>query len=392
VPYYRDLWSRRRRAGDRRAWDELANWPVLDKETVRSTPRAFVSDDASKLLFEDHTSGTTGTPLRVWLPRRSVQEWYAIYESRARLWYGVSRRDRWAILGGQLVVPSGATTPPYWVWNAGMRQLYLSTYHLGPRTVADYADALRQHRVTYVLGYPSALADLARLAEEHDVELPRLRVAIGNAEPVLERQRRQVAAAMGTALRETYGMSEAIGGASECEHGRMHLWPDAGILELLDEQHGDQPVPAGEAGSAVMTGLLNPDMPLVRYRMGDRLTLARPAATCECGRTLPLVDSVDGRADDAIVTDDGRRIGRLDPVFKADLPLHEAQIVQDEDGALTVFVVPAEGYDASSADTVCRRVRDRVGEMDVRVVEIDRIPRGPNGKFKAVVSKLERAQ
>ena len=52
------------------------------------------------------------------------------------LWYGVSRHDRWAMLGGQLVVPfrrRGLLLG----WNAAMKQLYISSYHLAPRHCDD---------------------------------------------------------------------------------------------------------------------------------------------------------------------------------------------------------------------------------------------------------------
>src|SRR5688572_21060557 len=45
VPYYRDQWAARQRNGDRTSWEYLENWPVLEKETLRSDSRAFVADD-----------------------------------------------------------------------------------------------------------------------------------------------------------------------------------------------------------------------------------------------------------------------------------------------------------------------------------------------------------
>src|SRR5262245_39363602 len=32
VPYYRQVWERRRREGDRSSWELLQNWPVLEKD------------------------------------------------------------------------------------------------------------------------------------------------------------------------------------------------------------------------------------------------------------------------------------------------------------------------------------------------------------------------
>src|SRR5688572_24703214 len=56
VPYYREQWLARRRRGDAASWEYLENWPVLDKESLRQNPKAFVADDCSiRQMFHEHT-------------------------------------------------------------------------------------------------------------------------------------------------------------------------------------------------------------------------------------------------------------------------------------------------------------------------------------------------
>src|SRR5436190_7566282 len=121
-------------------------------------------------------------------------------------------------------------------------------------------------------------------------------------------------------------MAETVAAASECEAGRLHLWPEAGWLEIINN---NQAAPSGEVGDLICTSLYNTDMPLIRYRVGDRAALADPHQSCSCGRHLPQISALEGRIDDVLYTTDGRRIGRLDPIFKAQLPVREAQIVQE---------------------------------------------------------------
>ena len=105
----------------------------LEKEPLRENPLAFVADDCSeRRMFREHTSGTTGKALVLLWSHATVRAWYGLFEARFRRWYGVSRHDRWAILGGQLVSPAGRHRPPFWVWNAALNQLYMSSYHLAP--------------------------------------------------------------------------------------------------------------------------------------------------------------------------------------------------------------------------------------------------------------------
>ena len=94
---------------DRGSWELLQNWPILEKDTLRENPRAFVADDCDvRRMFREQTSGTTGKPLILWRSHRTLQELYALSGARTRLWHGVTRDDRWAMLGGQLVVPVDA--------------------------------------------------------------------------------------------------------------------------------------------------------------------------------------------------------------------------------------------------------------------------------------------
>jgi phenylacetate-CoA ligase len=390
VPYYREQWAARRRAGDQASWELLENWPVLEKGPLRQHGRAFVADDCDvRQMFHDHTSGTSGKSLDLWYRRQTVREWYALFEARWRRWYGVTMRDRWGILGGQLVTPVGQRRPPFWVWNAGMRQLYLSSYHLAPDLIPAYLDAIAEYNLTYLLGYTSSLHAVAQVALKLKRGDIRLKVVLTNAEPVFDYQRTAIQEAFQCPLRETYGMAETVAAASECEAGRLHLWPEAGWLEVFNQS---QAASAGEAGDLICTSLLNADMPLIRYRVGDRAALADPQLRCSCGRRLPQIASLEGRIDDVLYTVDGRRIGRLDPIFKSQLPVQEAQIVQERLDRVRVRYVPDEGFDDEAARSITERLQDRMGAVEVTLEAVSEIPRTSSGKFRAVVCQLPPEQ
>lgn len=381
TPYYQALWS----DDDRRkaAWSNLGAWPILDKESLRRDPPSFLADGArAERLTLVQTSGTTGTPLSIWHSRQTQREWYSIFEARCRRWYGLTMDDPWAILGGKLVKPVEETSPPYWVWNRPMRQLYMSTYHLAPERLPHYLDALAAHRVRYLLGYTSALYELALAALDSPRRDLRFEVVITNAEPVYPYQREAIEAAFGCPVRETYGMSEFCVGASECEAGRLHLWPDAGVVEILDDQGA---LGATGTGELVVTSLIKREMPLVRYRVGDRGTITGGDAPCPCGRLLPRIDSIDGRADDVLITPRGERVGRLDPVFKANLPIREAQVIQEAVDRLLVRYVPCDGFTPQHEAAMTQALRARLGEIHIRFESVAQIPRTKNGKFRAVV-------
>jgi phenylacetate-CoA ligase len=388
VPYYREEWAERRRRGDKASWEYLENWPVLEKNRVKDDPRAFVADDCNlRLMFREDTSGTTGKPLSVWWSMETVRKWYALSEARIRYWNRVSRHDRWAMIGGQLVTPVSQRQPPFWVWNKGLNQLYMSSYHLAPDLVGHYLDAMARYNVKYLYGYTSSLHALAQAVVGSGRAGIDMAVAITSAEPVYDYQRATIAQAFNCPVRETYGMSEIVVGASECNVGRLHLWPEAGCAEVTEDGFA---LPQGASGDLVCTGLMNADMPLIRYHTGDRCTLPQGVETCQCGRTLPVIESVDGRVDDILYTIDGMRIGRLDPLFKGDLPIHEAQIIQEALDCIRVRYVPTPKFRTDHESVIIQRLQARMGEVKVVMEPIAEVPRGPNGKFRAVICKLSK--
>lgn len=390
VPYYRELWITRRREGDQSSWLHLDNWPILEKDAIRENPSSFVADDCKiQDMYFEHTSGTSGSSLSLWWSLKTVRAWFALFEARWRHWYGLSRHDRWAIIGGQLVSPADQTSPPFWVWNKGLNQLYMSSYHLAPHLIPAYLDALVRYRCKYLLGYPSSLYALAREIQRGGRSDLSMHVVIANAEPLLDFQREAISKAFQCPVRETYGMAEIVAAASECNNGRLHLWPEVGFVEVFEN---NAPMAPGVPGDLVCTGLLNDDMPLIRYRIGDRGILQSQSEPCSCGRGLPILTSVEGRIDDVLYTIDGKQIGRLDPVFKDDLPVCEAQIIQETLDRVRIRYVPTSDFTPENRQSLIDRLWARMGKVEVILEKVDKIPREANGKFRAVVCDLSQKE
>lgn len=387
VPYYREQWNERRRRGDRADLEVLANWPVLEKDVIRSTFDGLCAENVNRGDAEvETTSGTTGSPVRFLISRTTVRNWYALCEARFRRWNGLSRHDRWAMIGAQPVTPLSQTHPPFWVWNAGLNQLYMSAYHLTPVNSPGYLEAMRSFRVQYVWGHSSALEAMALAIQRRPALKPDLQIVLSSSEPLTPRQRTRVSAAFGCPVRETYGMSEMVAAASECAEGRLHLWPEAGVAETVN---GSSPAPAGQAGDLAATSLLNDAMPLIRYRVGDRVLLD-DSGPCPCGRHLPVIRSIEGRISDMLVTAAGACISpaAMEAIFDFDAPTSESQIIQESVKQLRLRYVPLNKRDQAFEKTLCDRIRERMGDVEIQVEVVNEIPRGPNGKFRAVICKL----
>ena len=109
VPFYQQYWATRGKT-----YEDLKNWPIITKKTINENPDLFVDQRFEKAkLYHDHTSGTTGTPLDIYLDHDSVKEQYALFEARVKLKYNLKFNDTWSIIGSQRVTKTEKKNPEF---------------------------------------------------------------------------------------------------------------------------------------------------------------------------------------------------------------------------------------------------------------------------------------
>lgn len=364
--------------------DDLARMPLLRKTDLLSQGKAFVGDEVAASAHEVHTGGTTGTPLTIYCSRATLQRNYAFFE-RLKAWAHIPPRSRTAVFAGRLLVPPSQARPPYWRRNRAANTLMLSSYHLSPQTAGDYLSALREFRPELIDSYPSSIEFVARSALKLGVEDIRPRAVITSSETLTPEARDIIQRAFGCPVFDHYGSAEMAAFVSQCEVGSYHVNPEFGIVEIIRED-GTR-APAGEEGHLVATGFINPVMPLIRYATGDQAVQGE--GTCSCGRAFPILARIAGRVDDVLVTPDGRRIGRLDPIFKSNLAIREARIVQDAVDHVRIEVVPETEFSSDEEAALARELSRRLGpSMRVDVVRVPSVPREASGKLRMVVREI----
>ena len=112
-------------------------------------------------------------------------------------------------------------------------------------------------------------------------------------------------------------------------------------------------------------------------------------SSCRCGRAFPVIEKVHGRKDDYIKLSNGRRIGRMDHIFKGLSGIAEAQIVQDEIDAIKVRLVPLGEFVKGDQQALMENARKRLGSnIEIELELVDSIARTGNGKFRSVVCNI----
>ena len=383
APYYRKLFRSIGvdPSGIREPRD-LARLPMLEKETVRDNPVSFVDERLDmRTLLRVLTSGSTGAPLQVYYAPE-VEALEEAFLARQWRWADFHPRERRVKLRGDVVV-SGRLTPRHpWRRNPALHELRMSSFHLSPETVGAYAARVRRYRPRAIIAYPSSAATLAALVREQGLECE-VPLVFTSSETLWPAQRAIIEDALGARVYNHYGLTEGVAAIQECEAGSHHVVPEYGIVEFLPVGESD----LGEVREVVATGLINPAMPLLRYRTGDQVVLG-PQDRCGCGREFLVVRAVVGRETEALVSASGARVHGVFLVAKALRGIRESQITQREDGTIRVLVVPTSGFSEETTEALRRELRERVGDLRIDVEQVTAIPRAENGKFRAVVSDL----
>ncbi|MGB6728391.1 MAG: hypothetical protein WBE74_21040, partial [Terracidiphilus sp.] len=240
VPFYEDY-----PRAELCSFEDLRRLPVIDRETVLDNQERLIRRAVpAGRLIRAGTTGTTGASLRVAYSENLARRNWA-FLLRQRAWANVPARGPRVTFQGPRIVPAQRSEPPYWTYNLPEHQVLMSIFHLSERTAPSYLKFLLLHRGEVLEGFPSVLGIVADFAMEAGIRIP-MRAIFTSGEPLYPQVRSKIEAVFAVGAFDTYGMTEYCGLIQECEHGQMHLAPEYGFLEILDE--GGNPTRPGEDG------------------------------------------------------------------------------------------------------------------------------------------------
>jgi len=131
-------------------------------------------------------------------------------------------------------------------------------------------------------------------------------------------------------------------------------------------------------------------MPFIRYRLED---LGTPSsAKCSCGRTQPLINKIEGRVADFLITPEGNLVSgiSLTDHFAGHIPgVAQIQIVQEQVDLLTLHIVKEDIFGTHSQEKIAHLVKEFFGEkMRYRFVFMNKIPQEASGKYRFSICKV----
>lgn len=385
IPYYSNLFKKiNLNINKFQDLNDLEKIPLLEKESIRKNPSEFSSINPKYASYiQQNTSGSTGKPLSLNVDEYTYKLAMALlvhHEQLCDVKFGKPR----ATFAGRMLQKIDNNNPPFCRYNKAENQLIFSSYHLNEKNISSYLFDLNRFSPEEIIGYPSAIYNLAYYIQQSNIPLlftPK--VIITNSESLLDWQRETIEAVFSCPVRDYYGTAEYVVFSHQCNQLNYHINPLIGLLDVVDNTTSSI---SNTEGDVICTTLSNYSMPLIRYKIGDRAI--KSSELCSCGIESSILTKVIGRIDDYIITLDGRKIGRIDHIYKGLTGIKEAQVIQLSSDTCLINIVQASSGTKLNTSDLIKNFEERVGkEMNLKIKFIDKIKKGKNGKFKSVINE-----
>jgi phenylacetate-CoA ligase len=373
---------------DIRSWEDWRKIPLLTKDDIRANRERMVARNVPKeKLLPKKTSGSTGVSLDFFIDDDSNQ-WKRACALQFDQWTGWRLGEKIGAIWGN---------PEYRKhgWRGYIRNLalerytYLDTLRMDEGAMVDFHQQCLRKKPTLLFGHAHSIYLFARFLEKRGLSGVRPKGIISTAMVLHDFERETIERVFGCKVTNRYGCEEVSLIACECrEHRGLHTNCDTLVVEVI---RNGGPAEVGETGAILVTDLTNRGMPFIRYKVGDAGVLSD--RTCPCGCTYPLIESLEGRIADYVVTPDGKYISGISLTENFAMCLKgvkQLQIVQERIDHLVFRIVKGEEYTDAVLEDIRNLVRERFGEKMTHEVEItDSIQQERSGKYRFCISKIQ---
>jgi phenylacetate-CoA ligase len=368
---------------------DIVNLPFLTKEKINERREDLkASNMPEKYFMPNSTGGSTGETLNFFSDYSNYMG-YGIL-TRNNIWTGWTIGSRQVMLWGSHYDITKAEK----YFNQAKNQLihkilYLSSYDMREVDMIKYCQLINKYKPHLITAYPSGIFVFADFLAKKGLSVIKPKGIICSGETLFEYQRETIESVFGCKVYNRYGCRETGNIAHHCEYREdLHINAEHVIVEVVDK-HGNS-CKADETGDIVVTDLDNYVFPFIRYRVGDKGSLSD--VKCRCGRGLPSMHRIEGRAFDIVIGTNGNLISGnfwtiiLRTYVKG---IRQFQVVQEKKDELIIVIVADENFDLHEKDRLIAEIHRKCGnDMNVSINNVNEIPLTKSGKQRFVISRV----
>jgi phenylacetate-CoA ligase len=357
----------------------------LTKEELRENYVNIISDDfqISQLDLVE-TSGSTGIPLQFYRDR--VVFGYSLASLyRARRWWNIDMGSKEAMLWGVPISFKGKIKIK--LKDFALNRFREREYNLNPDTLHDFYMKIKKMKPDYIFGYSSMVYEFALYLTEMKLNgnSLNLKAAICTSETIHDYQRSLIENTLGCKVISEYGAAETGIISYECPKGTYHICDDCVLIEIVDKNN--VPLPDGETGRVLVTVLNSFSAPIIRYELGD--LACKSTKTCDCGVNLSVLENIQGRTSDVVLTPDGRIYHSIifyyimKHLTKRTGGVKQFKVRQSDIHRLEFHIVKSNDFSNEVESFIKMQIREKFGDsMNTEFFYYNQIKREKSGKLR----------
>ncbi len=391
TPYYRNLLdSNGIKPEDIKGFSDFNKIPILTKNNIQNNLHDMKSDCYSDNdMLQDASGGSTGEPTVFYRDKQSYQ-FRAADQIRHDRWSGWDRGERIALIwGAQRDLKASQSIREHVISRYISRMWELDAFDMSQENMKKYARTLEKVQPQMILGYANALVIFSEyILKHHPDHKIAVKGIISSAETLTEEKRATIEKAFHCKVLNRYGSREVGLIASECKSQKgLHINFDNLYVEVVND---GQPVEDGEFGDILVTDYNNKGMPLIRYKLGDVGRLS--SKVCDCGRTLPLLESIEGRNGDFFVAQDGSLVHGeyFTHLFYGIEDISKFQVIQENMNETYIKIVTSnEDVNSENIQNIITKTKGILGKNCRVIIQfVTDIPKTSSGKYIFTISKV----
>ena len=338
---------------------EMKMIPLLTKQLAIENFEQLQADDIDD-YYSATTGGTTGTPLKIHLDKKSIyRERAFIYHFWTEYGYDYHKSKTASFRGTDFNGKICKSNPLY-------NEIQLNPCLISLNTIAEYCKRMDKYGVEFLHGFPSAIYNLCKFANAAHIDLKKKYKAVFTiSENLYDFQKELILSTLQCPIASFYGHSERAVFAEAYKDGYS-----------FDKMYCYTEFTGSDDGEIICTGFLNRKMPFIRYHVDDTASKHEDYYKITGHREGLL----SGRNDTQI------SVAALEVHSKILSKVASYQFYQPAIGKLEVRVVPIDAITDNDKNDISALFQGRVGDaFDVSVKVVNELEATGRGKYRLLI-------